>query len=117
MQPDLNQMLQNVQKMQEAMEKLQDELAQTSVQGSAGGGSVVISCTGSLDFVDVRIKPEAIDLAEISTLEDLVLAAIRDACDKARQLGEQKMSQSMSEIQQSPDALQGGLQLPPDLTF
>ena len=95
MQPDLNEMMRNVQKMQEAMEKLQNELATTPVEGSSGGGAVRITCTGALDFTKVKINPEAIDPAEAETLEDLILTAIQDACKKAKELGEQKMNKSM----------------------
>lgn len=106
MQPDMNQMMRNVQKMQEAMEKLQNELARTPVEGSSGGGAVTITCTGALDFTKVKIKPDAIDPSDVSMLEDLVLTAIKDACNKAKALGEQKMGSSLS-----------GMQLPPGLGF
>lgn len=104
MQPDMNQLLRNVQKMQDAVMKLQNELATQEVEGSAGGGAVTIKCTGTLDFKGVKIKPEAADPADIETLEDLVLMAIKDACEKAKELGAQKANQS-------------GLNLPPGLGF
>ena len=56
MQPDLNEMMRNVQKMQQAMEALQSELATTKVEGSAGGGAVKVSCTGELEFQSVKIQ-------------------------------------------------------------
>ena len=102
MQPDLNQMMRNVQKMQQAMLKLQSDLANQDVEGSAGGGAVTVTCSGALEFKAVKIKAEAVDPNDVETLEDLVLAAIKDACEKAKELGQQKMSQS-------------GIQLPPGL--
>lgn len=99
MQPDMNQMMQNVQKMQEAMEKLQNELARTPVEGSSGGGAVKITCTGALDFTKVQISADAIDASDPGILEDLVLTAIKDACQKAKDLGEQGMSKQLSGIQ------------------
>ncbi len=99
MQPDMNQMMANVAKMQEAMEKLQNELAKTPVEGSSGGGAVKITCTGALDFTKVKISPEAIDASDPGILEDLVLAAIKDACQKAKDLGEQQMGKQLSGIQ------------------
>jgi len=108
MQPDLNEMMRNVQKMQEAMEKLQGELATTVVEGTAGGGAVKISCTGELEFQSVKIKADAIDANDIGTLEDLVLTAIKDACVKAKNLGCDKMGRSMSD---------SGIQLPPGFGF
>ena len=104
MQPDLNEMMRNVQKMQQAMEALQSELATTTVEGSAGGGAVTVSCTGELEFQSVKIKPEAVDPSDIGTLEDLVLTAVKDACQKAKNLGRDKMGNSFSN---------SGIQLPP----
>ena len=104
MQPDLNEMMRNVQKMQQAMEALQSELAIAHVEGSAGGGAVTVSCTGELEFQSVKIKPEAIDANDIGTLEDLVLTAVKDACQKAKNLGRDKMGNSFSN---------SGIQLPP----
>jgi DNA-binding YbaB/EbfC family protein len=104
MQPDLSEMMRNVQKMQEAMEALQSELATAKVEGSAGGGAVTVSCTGELEFQSVKIKPEAIDPSDIGTLEDLVLTAVKDACQKAKNLGRDKMGNSFSN---------SGIQLPP----
>lgn len=103
-QPDLNQMMANINKMQEAMEKLQAELANATVEGSSGGGAVKITCTGSLDFTGVKIKPDAIDPGDAETLEDLILTAIKDACHKAKELGEKKMGSQIA-----------GMGLPPGL--
>jgi DNA-binding YbaB/EbfC family protein len=108
MQPDLNEMMRNVQKMQEAMEKLQGELATTVVEGTAGGGAVKIACTGELEFQSVKIQADAIDVNDTGTLEDLVLTAIKDACVKAKNLGRDKMGRSMSD---------SGIQLPPGFGF
>jgi DNA-binding YbaB/EbfC family protein len=104
MQPDLNQMKREVEKMQQAMIKLQYDLANLEVAGTAGGGAVTVTCTGALEFKAVKIKPEAVDPSDVETLEDSVLAAIQDACAKAKELGEQKMRQS-------------GIAAPPGLGF
>lgn len=108
MQPDLSEMMRNVQKMQEAMEALQGELATAKVEGSAGGGAVTVSCTGELEFQSVKIKPDAIDPNDTGTLEDLVLTAIKDACQKAKNLGRDKMGNSFNK---------SGIQLPPGFGF
>jgi nucleoid-associated protein EbfC len=106
MQPDLNQMMASVQKMQRAYETLQSELASTEVVGAAGGDAVKITCTGTLEFKSVKIKPEVVDPADIETLEDLILVAIKDASQKAKLLGQDKMGQSFS-----------GIPMPPGLGF
>ncbi len=108
MQPDVNDMMmRNVQKMQQAMEQLQAELANTTVEGSAGDGAVKISCTGELEFQSVKIKADAVDINDLETLEDLVLAAIKNACEKAKNLGRDKMGRSLND---------SGIQLPPGFT-
>jgi len=101
-------MIRQAQKMQEAMQKLQSELSQASVEGSSGGGAVKIACTGTLDFTAVKITPDAVDPADVATLEDLVLAAIKDACEKAKALGEQKTASQLKNM---------NMQLPPGLGF
>ena len=106
MQPDLNQLMKNAQKMQKAMEQAQNELAMAKVEGTSGGGAVTVTCTGALEFTKIKIKPEAVDPQDVETLEDLVLTAIKDACQKATQLQQQKVGQSMS-----------GIQLPPGFGF
>jgi nucleoid-associated protein EbfC len=103
MQPDFNQLMRQAQKAQQALEKLQGELAVTEIEGSSGGGVVQVTCTGTFDFKRIKIKPEAVDPSDIETLEDLVLTAIRDALEKAKQMGQDKASQSI------------GMQLPPGM--
>jgi len=103
MQPDFNQLMRQAQKAQQALEKVQTELAVAEVQGSSGGGAVQVTCTGTFDFKSVKIKPEAVDPADVETLEDLVLTAVRDALEKAKQMGQDKASASL------------GMQLPPGM--
>lgn len=110
MQPDINQMMRNMAKMQAEMEKLQNELAVTPVEGSAGGGAVTIQCTAALEFSGVKIKKDAVDPEDVETLEDLVLMAIKDACEKAKNLGQEKMGRSLG-------GLTSGMQLPPGMGF
>lgn len=105
-QPDISEMMRNVQKMQKVMEELQSELSTTKVEGIAGGGAVTVACTGELEFQSIKIKPEAIDINDIGTLEDLVLTAVKDACQKAKNLGRDKMGRSFSS---------SGIQMPPGL--
>ncbi len=106
MQPDLNKMMQEMAKAQQGMLKVQQELANATVEGTSGGGAVTVKCTGAMEFKSVKIKPEAVDPNDVGTLEDLVLMAVKDACLKAQQLGQQKMKPAL-----------GNLQLPPGLGF
>ncbi len=79
---NMQQMMRQAQKMQEQMAKAQEELAELSVTGSAGGGMVEITLSGKRDVEAVVIKPEAVDPDDVEMLEDLIAAAIGDALAK-----------------------------------
>lgn len=74
------------QEMQDKMEKAQEELENTTLVGSSGGGMVEVECTGLKKIIAVRVKPEIVDPDDIEMLEDLVLAAVNDALGKAEEL-------------------------------
>jgi DNA-binding YbaB/EbfC family protein len=90
-QPDMQQLLQQAQKMQQDLAAAQQELAETPVEGSAGGGLVKATVSGSGELQALVIDPKAVDPADTETLADLVLAAVRDANSAAQQLQEQKL--------------------------
>ena len=77
--------------MQQEMERIQGELAQAEVEGSAGGGVVRAVVTGKQSVVSITIDPTAVDPADVEMLQDLVTAAVNDALDASRKLAEQKM--------------------------
>jgi len=83
------------------MARVQDELANTTVEGSAGGGAVTVGVNGDFRVTAVRIKPEAVDPDDLETLEDLLVVAVNDAIAKAKVLSEQKMGK-----------LTGGMKIP-----
>jgi nucleoid-associated protein EbfC len=84
--PQLAQLLQQAQQMQEQLLQAQEELASQQVQGSAGGGLVTATVTGSGEIVTLSIDPSACDPADTESLADLVVAAIRDANAAAARL-------------------------------
>lgn len=86
------------------MAKMQAELEAIMVEGTSGGGAVTIICNGNQQFKSVKIKKEAVDPNDVETLEDLVLAAVRDASTKAQNL-----------MQQRANSLTAGMKLPPGL--
>jgi DNA-binding YbaB/EbfC family protein len=92
---DMQQLLAAAQQMQEQLMTAQQELAETEVQGTAGGGLVSARVNGQGELVDLSIAPEAIDPADpaetAQTVADLVLAAVRDAYRAAGDLQQQKM--------------------------
>ena len=87
--------------MQANMEKAQNELGQLTVEGTAGGGAVAIVMTGTQDAREVRISKDAVDPADVETLQDLVLAALNDALAKSKELAGEKLG-----------GVTGGLKLP-----
>lgn len=79
---DLNSLLSAAQDMQTQMVESQRALAEMVVEGQSGGGAVTIAVTGGLEFRSVSIADEVVDPDDVSMLEDLVLAALRDAIAK-----------------------------------
>jgi DNA-binding YbaB/EbfC family protein len=90
-----------IQEMQTRLEKLQRELAETVVEGTAGGGIVKARVNGARDFRGISIDPSAVDPDDVEALEDLVSAAIQDAMNRATEMADEKMS-----------ALTGGMRIP-----
>ncbi len=90
-QPDMNALLKQAQKMQEQLLAARAEAETQEVEGQAGGGMVKVRVTGGMEFQGVSINASVVDPEDVSMLEDLVLAAIRDAVTKAGQISEQAM--------------------------
>jgi DNA-binding YbaB/EbfC family protein len=90
-QPNMQQLMKQAQKMQQQLMEAQAQLAETEVTGSAGGDLVTATVTGSGDVVAVKIDPKAVDPDDVESLEDLVVAAIRDASANAQALQQEKM--------------------------
>ncbi len=88
---DMNKMLQQVQEMQAQMEKAQEELANETVEASAGGGMVTVVATGALEIKEIKISPEAIDPEDPELLADMVLAAVNEALRSAQSLAQSKL--------------------------
>jgi DNA-binding YbaB/EbfC family protein len=90
MRGNIAQLMQQAQKMQENLQRAQEELAQLEVTGSAGGGMVSITLTGKMECRSVRIEPSVLSDAEMT--EDLIVAAINDAVNKVNAESQAKMS-------------------------
>lgn len=82
--PDFNSLLSQLGQVQQNLRQAQENAAAQVVEGSAGGGAVRVKVTGALDFQEVSIDPAALD--DVEMLQDLVLAALRDAVEKAHAL-------------------------------
>ena len=79
------------QQMQQEMARIQAELDESQVEGSAGGGVVKAVVTGKQDVVSVTIDPSAVDPDDVELLQDLIVAALNDAIRTSRELAAQKM--------------------------
>jgi DNA-binding YbaB/EbfC family protein len=90
-QPNMQQLMQQAQRMQQQVEAAQAELAATEVTGSAGGGLVSATLTGDGELTSITIDPKAVDPEDIETLQDLVVAAVRDAHRAVSELTAEKM--------------------------
>lgn len=90
-QPNMKQLMQQAQKMQRQMEQAQAELAETEVTGTAGGGLVTVTMSANGEFRRIQLDPSVVDPEDVETLEDLVLAAVRNAADAGRALTDEKM--------------------------
>jgi nucleoid-associated protein EbfC len=77
--------------MQANMAKAQEELGETTVQGSAGGGAVVVVMNGHQEIESLTIDPDFVDPEDVETLQDAIIAAFNDAQQKAQDLTQQKM--------------------------
>jgi DNA-binding YbaB/EbfC family protein len=101
---DLNKMMKQVQQMQAEMARTQEELANETVEASAGGGMVTVKATGALEITEIRIAPEAIDPDDPELLADMVLAAVNEAIRSAQALVQSKLGGAIGDL--------GGLGLP-----
>jgi DNA-binding YbaB/EbfC family protein len=91
MNPQYNQMMKQVQKMQVDMAKAQEDLAAETVEASAGGGMVAVQITGALELKSIKIDPEAVDPKDVEMLEDMILAATNEAIRSAQELANKRM--------------------------
>ncbi len=90
-QPNMNQMMRQVQQMQADMEKAQASLKDDKVEASAGGGMVTVTVSGELEILDLKIDPDAVDPEDVDMLQDMVLAATNEALRSAQELAAKKM--------------------------
>jgi len=93
--------MREIQKMQQKLIKMQDELATTLFTGTAGGGAVSITLNGKFEMTAVKIDPEAFNAEDIAELEVMILAAAKDAQGRVNE-AQEKMTMNMT----------GGMKIP-----
>ena len=98
---NIAQIMKQAQKMQEQMARVQEELANKTVEATAGGGMVTVTANGKQEILAVNISPELINPQDSAMLEDLVTAAVNEALRSSRELLQEEMTK-----------ITGGLRIP-----
>lgn len=90
----MNQLMQQAQRMQREVEKAQEEIAQMTAEGTAGGGAVKAVVSGEKKLTDLTIDPAAVTPDDVEMLQDLVLVAVNDALRQIDELSEARMAKA-----------------------
>jgi len=98
--------MKDLQKMQNQLMKMQEDLQNSTFEGTSGGGAVTITINGKFEVTSVKLQQEVVDPEDVSLLEDLILTAYQDAFAKVGEAQGKMMS-----------AMTGGMKLPPGLGF
>ena len=98
---NINKLMKQAQQMQEQMAKIQEELANKTIEGSAGGGMVKAVASGDGKIVSITIEPDVLAQNDKEMLEDLVLAAVNSAIENAKNMASEEMKK-----------IAGGLNIP-----
>ena len=101
MQPNIKEMMRQAQRLQAKMAKVQEELATREIEASVGGGMVKAVANGKPEIVSISIEKEVVDPEDVEMLQDLVVAAVNEALNRAKEMVNGEMAK-----------LTGGLQLP-----
>jgi len=97
----LGDMMKQAQKLQSKMAELQEELADKTVEATAGGGMVSVVLNGRQEILSLTIDPEVVDRQEIEMLQDLIIAAVNEGIRRAQQIWAEEMKK-----------LTGGMSIP-----
>lgn len=88
---NMGQMMRQAQEAQKQIEKIKNELAETAVESTAGGGMITVEMSGAYELINIKIKPEAVDPDDVEMLEDLVIAAVNEALTQVTALRTEKL--------------------------
>jgi len=97
----MGKMMKQAQQLQSKMLKLQEEMADKTVETSSGGGMIKVVVNGRQQVLSIQIEKEVVDPDDVEMLQDLILAAVNDALIKSQEMATQEMSK-----------LTGGLNIP-----
>jgi DNA-binding YbaB/EbfC family protein len=89
--PNMGKLMKQAQQLQAKMAKMQEELGEKTVEASAGGGMVVAIANGRQEIVSIHIEQEVIDPDDAEMLQDLIMAAVNDALNRAKEMMNEEM--------------------------
>lgn len=98
---NMGKMMKQAQQLQEKMNKLQEEMADKTVEATAGGGMVKVVANGRQQIVSVNIEKEVVDPEDVEMLQDLILAAVNEALSRSQEMVSEEMNK-----------LTGGMNIP-----
>ena len=98
---NLGNIMQQAKKIQERLANVQEEMAERTIEGSAGGGMVTVVANGRQEVMSIKIEPEVVNADDVEMLQDLVQAAVNDALRKSQEMVQQEMAK-----------ITGGLKIP-----
>lgn len=90
-QPNMQSMIKQAQKMQEDMTNLQEDLDSREYEINAGGGAVTVKINGKMEILSIDIKPEIVDPDDIETMSDVIVAAVNEAIKKVSEVNSTEM--------------------------
>lgn len=94
-------LMKQAQQMQQKMLKLQEEIAQKTLEASVGGGMVTVTVNGKNEVLRIKIEPQVVDPNDVEMLEDLIVAGVNEAIRKAQDMVNEEMGK-----------LTGGMKIP-----
>lgn len=103
---NIQKMMKQAQKMQEDLARTQAELADKTVEATAGGGKITVVANGAGEVVSIRISKDVVDPEDVEMLEDLILSGVKQAIEKAKELTQSEMGK-----------VTAGMNMPPGLGF
>ncbi len=98
---NMGKLMKQAQQLQNKMSKLQEEMAEKTIEATAGGGMVKVVANGKQQVVSIQIEKEVVDPEDVEMLQDLILAAVNDALNRAQAMVSEEMNK-----------LTGGMNLP-----
>ena len=90
---DMNALMKQAQQMQEKMAKIQEELAEERIEETSSGGMVKVVVNGQQEIIELKIQPDAVNPDDVELLEDMILAALRNALTKSQEIAKSKMAE------------------------